>query len=113
MFSVSEMEQMGYEHLQMQLFVQNLFDRVAKAERGSKTLRDHMKKQHMLSEIAGINPVQESEPGRENAKESTAIEDERYFTNQESQPTGEQIERCLEHHGYQRRKNAMDNQKFI
>ena len=32
----------------------------------------------MLSEIAeNINPVQESESGRENAKESTAIEDER------------------------------------
>ena len=29
----------------------NLSDRVAKAERGSKTLRDHMKEQHMLSEI--------------------------------------------------------------
>ena len=83
--------EMGYEHLQMQFFVQNLSDRVAKAERGSKTLRDHMKKQHMLSEIAeNINPVQESESGRENAKESTAIEDERYFTNQESQPTREQ-----------------------
>ena len=79
--------EMGYEHLQMQFFVQNLSDRVAKAERGSKTLRDHMKKQHMLSEIAeNINPVQESESGRENAKESTAIEDERYFTNQEFQP---------------------------
>ena len=46
-----------------------------------------MKKQHMLSEIAeNINPVQESKSGRENAKESTAIEDERYFTNQEFQP---------------------------
>ena len=45
----------------------------------------------MLSEIAeNSNPVQESESGRENAKESTAIEDERYFTNQESQPTREQ-----------------------
>ena len=59
-------------------FCQNLSDRVAKAEGGSKTLSDHMKKQHMLSEIAeNINPVQESESGRENAKESTAIEDER------------------------------------
>ena len=45
----------------------------------------------MLSEIAeNINPVQESESGRESAKESTAIEDERYFTNQESRPTREQ-----------------------
>ena len=84
-------KEMGYEHLQMQFFVQNLSDRVAKAEGGSKTLRDHMKKQHMLSEIAeNNNHVQESEPGRENAKESTTIEDERYFTNQESQSTGEQ-----------------------
>ena len=83
--------EMGYEHLQMQFFVQNLSDRVAKVEKGSKRLRDHMKKQHMLSEIAeNINPVQESESGRENAKESTAIEDERYFTNQESQPKREQ-----------------------
>ena len=32
----------------------NLSDRVAKAERGSKTLRDHMKEQHMLSKIAEI-----------------------------------------------------------
>ena len=70
--------EMGYEHLQMQFFVQNLSDRVAKVEKGSKRLRDHMKKQHMLSEIAeNINPVQESESGRENAKESTATEDER------------------------------------
>ena len=84
---VRKWNEMGYEHLQMQFFVQNLSDRVAKAERGSKTLGDHMKKQHMLSEIAeNINPVQESESGRENAKESTAIEDERYFTNQEFQP---------------------------
>ena len=84
---VRKWNEMGYGHLQMQFFVQNLSDRVAKAERGSKTLRDHMKKQHMLSEIAeNINPVQESESGRENAKESTAIEDERYFTNQEFQP---------------------------
>ena len=45
----------------------------------------------MLSEIAeNINPVQESESGGENTKQSTAIEDERYFTNQESQPTKEQ-----------------------
>ena len=83
--------EMGYEHLQMQVFVENLSDRAAKAEGGSKTLRDHMKKHHMLSEIAkNSNPVQESESGRENAKESTAIEDDRYFTNQESQPTKEQ-----------------------
>ena len=32
--------EMGYKHLQMQFFVKNLSDRVAKAERGSKTLRD-------------------------------------------------------------------------
>ena len=39
----------------------NLSDRVAKAERGSKTPRDHMKEQHMLSEIAeNSNPIQES-----------------------------------------------------
>ena len=83
--------EMGYEHLQMHVFVENLSDRVAKAERGSKTLRDDMKEQHMLSEIEeNSNPVQESESGRENANESTAIEGERNFTNQESQPTGEQ-----------------------
>ena len=83
--------EMGYEHLQMHVFVENLSDRVAKAERGSKTLRDDMKEQHMLSEIAeNSNPIQESESGRENANESTAIEGERNFTNQESQPTGEQ-----------------------
>ena len=83
--------EMGYEHLQMQVFAQNLSDRVAKAERVSKTLRDHMKEQHMLSEIAeNSNPIQEIESGRENANESTAIEDERNFTNQDSQPTGEQ-----------------------
>ena len=69
----------------------NLSDRVAKAERGTKTLRDHMKEQHMLSEIAeNSNPIQESESGRENANESTAFEGERNFTNQESQPTGQQ-----------------------
>ena len=84
-------KEMGYEHLQMHVFVENLSDRVAKAERGSKTLRDHMKEQHMLSEIAeNSNPIQESESGRKNANESTAIEGERNFTNQESQPTGEQ-----------------------
>ena len=45
----------------------------------------------MLYEFAeNINPVHESESGRENAKESTAIEGERYFTNQESQSTREQ-----------------------
>ena len=37
--------EMGYEHLQMQFFVKNLSDRAAKAERGSKTLRGHMKEQ--------------------------------------------------------------------
>ena len=53
--------EMGYEHLQMQVFAQNLSDRVAKAERVSKTLRDHIKEQHMLSEIAeNSNPIQES-----------------------------------------------------
>ena len=66
--------EMGYEHLQIQVFVENLFDRAAKAERGSKTLRDHIKEQHMLSEIAeNSNPIQESESGRENTNESTAI----------------------------------------
>ena len=36
----------------------NLSDRVAKAERGSKTMRDHMKEQHMLSEISeNSNPI--------------------------------------------------------
>ena len=50
--------EMSYEHLQMQFFVKNLSDRVAKAERGSKTLRDHMKERHIRSEIAeNINPV--------------------------------------------------------
>ena len=54
-------------------------------------MRDEMKEQHMLSEIAeNSNPIQESESGRENANESTAIEGERSFTNQQSQPTGEQ-----------------------
>ena len=61
--------EMGYEHLQMQFFVKKLSDRNAKAERGSKTLKDHMKKQHMLSENAeNSNPVQERESGRENAR---------------------------------------------
>ena len=102
--------EMGYEHLQMQVFVENLSDRAAKAERGSKTLRDHMKEQHMLSEIAeNNNPIQESESGRENANESTAIEGERNFTNQGSQPTGEQnrtmprttgLSRTQEYDGY-------------
>ena len=82
---------MGYGHLQMQVFVENLSDRAAKAERGSNTLRDHMKEQHMLSEIAeNSNPIQESESGRENVNEATAIEGERNFANRESQPTGEQ-----------------------
>ena len=63
-------------------FAQNLSDRVAKAERGSKTLRDHMKEQHMLSEVAEkSNPIQESESGRKNANESNGIEGERNFTN--------------------------------
>ena len=69
----------------------NLSNRVAKAEGGSKTLRDHMKEQHILSEIAeNSNPIQGSESERENADESTAFEGQRNFTNQESQPTGEQ-----------------------
>ena len=90
--------EMGYEDLQMQFFVKNLSDRAAKAERFSKTLRDHMKEQHILSEIAeNSNPVQESESARENANESTAIEGETNFTNQESQPTGEQNRTGLEH----------------
>ena len=64
----------------------------------------------MLSEIAeNSNPIQENESRRKNANESTAIEGERNFTNQESQPKGEPIEQ----QGYQRRKNTMDNQKFI
>ena len=51
-----------------------------------------MKEQHILSEIAeNSRPIQESESGRENASESTAIEGQRNFTNQESQHTGEQI----------------------
>ena len=99
---------MGYEHLQMQVFVHNLSDRVAKAEGGSKTLSDHMKKQHMLSEIAeNSNPIQESESGRENVNESTAIEGERNFTNRGSQPTGEQ------NITIERRTNTMDNQKVV
>ena len=50
-----------------------------------------MEEQNMLSEIAEkSNPIQKSESGRKNANESTAIEGERNFTNQESQPTGEQ-----------------------
>ena len=108
--------EMGYEHLQMHVFVENLSDRVAKAERGSKTLRDDMKEQHMLSEIAeNSNPIQESESGRENANESTAIEGERNLTLQIKSPSPQEskTERCLEQQGYQRRKNTMDNQKFF
>ena len=72
-------------------WIMNLSDRGAKAEGGSKTLRDHMMEQNMLSEIAeNSNPLQETESRRENANESTAIEGQRNFTNQESQPTGEQ-----------------------
>ena len=70
----------------------------------------------MLSEIAeNINPVQESESGRENAKESTAIEDEIKDTLQIKSPNPQESKagRCLEHQGYQRLKNTMDNQKFI
>ena len=45
----------------------------------------------MLSEVAeNSNPIQESESGRKNANESTAIEGQRNFTNQESQPTERQ-----------------------
>ena len=64
-----------------------------------------MKEQHMLSEIAeNSNPVQESESRRKNANESTAIEGERNFTNQESQPTGEQNRTMpIEQQGYQQR----------
>ena len=63
----------------------------------------------MLSEIAeNSNLLQESESGRKNANESTAIEGERNFTNQESQPKGEQNRTMpIEQQGYQR------NQKFI
>ena len=76
--------EIGYEHLQMQVFVENLSDRAAKAERSSNALRDDIKEQNILSEIAeNSNPIQESESGRENANESTAIESERNFTNQE------------------------------
>ena len=68
---------MGYEQLQMQVFVENLSDRIAE----------------------NSNPIQESESGRENANESTAIEGERKFTNQDSQPTGEQNKTMEEYNG--------------
>ena len=68
---------MGYEQLQMQVFVENLSDRIAE----------------------NSNPIQESESGRENANESTASEGERKFTNQDSQPTGEQNKTMEEYNG--------------
>ena len=83
--------EMGYEHLQMQVFVENLSDRAAKAERGSNTLRDDMTEQpYAFWNCRNSNPIQESESGREKANESPVIEGERNFTNQESQPKGEQ-----------------------
>ena len=55
---VSEMDRDGLWTPADAIFVKKLSDRAAKAERGSKTLKDHMKKQHMLSEIAeNSNPV--------------------------------------------------------
>ena len=100
----------------MQFFVQNLSDRVAKVEKGSKRLRDHMKKQHMLSEIAenwtsilfkkvNLGERMQRNPLLLRTKDTLQIKS--------PNPQESKIERCLEHQGYQRRKNAMDNHKFI
>ena len=106
--------EMGYEHLQMQGFVDNMSDRAAKAERGSNTLRDDMKEQHMLSEVAEIAILfkkvnlgerKQMNPLLLRAKETLLIKS--------PGPQESKTERCLEQEGYQRRKNTMDNQKFI
>ena len=106
--------EMGYGHLQMQVFVENLSDRAAKAERGSNTLRDDMKEQHMLSEIAetaillkkvNLGERKQMSPVLLSAKETLQIKSPR--------PQESKIERCLKQQGYQRRTNTMDNQKFI
>ena len=82
--------EMGYEHLQ--LSAQNLYDRAAKAERSSKTLREHMEEQRSLSQRAQTNNLnQTSEAGLENFNESTVTEPEEVYANQqESQTTREQ-----------------------
>ena len=106
--------EMGYEHLQMQGFVDNMSDRAAKAERGSNTVRDDMKEQHMLSEVAEIAILfkkvnlgerKQMNPLLLRAKETLLIKS--------PGPQESKTERCLEQEGYQRRKNTMDNQKFI
>ena len=98
----------------LQVFVENLSDRAAKAERDSNTLRDDMKEQHMLSETAetvilfqkvNLGDRKQMNPLLLRAKETLQIKS----------PSAQKskTERCLEQQGYQRRKNTMDNQKFI
>ena len=82
--------EMGYEHLQ--LSAQNLYDIAAKAERSSKTLREHMEEQRSLSQRAKNNNLnQVSDAGLENFNESIVTEPEEVYANQqESQTTREQ-----------------------
>ena len=82
--------EMGYEHLQ--LSAQNLYDRAAKAERSSKTLREHVEEQRSLSQRAQTNNLnQASETGLENFNESIVTEPKEVYANQqESQTTREQ-----------------------
>ena len=106
--------EMGYEHLQMQLFVENSSDRVAKADRGSKTLRhdirDHicclkLQKTVILFKKVNLGERMQMNPLLLRAKETLQIKS----PNSQKGKT----ERCLEQQGYQRRKNTMDYQKFI
>ena len=106
--------EMGHEHLQMQVFVENLSDRAAKEEWGSNTLRDDMKEQHMLSEIAetailfkkvNLGERKQMNPLLLSAKETLQIKS--------PTPQDSKTERWLEQQGYQRRKNTVDSQKFI
>ena len=93
----------------LQVFVENLSDRAAKAERDSNTLRDDTKEQHMLSETAEtvilFKKVNLGDRKQMRAKETLQIKS----------PSAKKskTERCLQQQGYQRRKNTMDNQKFI
>ena len=78
--------EMGYEHLQ--LSAQNLYDRAAKAERRSKTLREHMEEQRSLSQRVQTNNLnQASEAGLENFNESIVTELEEVYANQQESQT--------------------------
>ena len=98
--AAEQWNEMCYEHLQRQ----NMSDRAAKAERGSKTLRDHMKEQiyclklqktAILFKKVNLGERVQMNPLLLRAKQTLQIKSP---TPQESK-----TERCQEEQGYQRR----------